>query len=448
MRIKHLSATFLFVVMSASALVPVMFGISILSVVGAAALVLGSTFLVEPGRARNRMAFGQLGAVGTVNVAEEYRRVQGELRELDTDLRSYHESTQRGIQEMDSRLAAVEQTVVSLPAGGGSAAVFRGGVSLAVRAVEQARDDASFAHIAKWNQGTARIELQAGIRAALTNDGMGTSNDTSYPGRANRGPIVTGPDRDLRLLDYLPSRPVSESSTEYVQMHADADAAEQVVEGDEKQYIDMEGILKRANIATIAGWTSASKQVLSDESAMQNVIDRVLRYKCSARLEHQIINGPGGDGRINGLLNQATTFVPTIGTSPADIIGESMVRQANNGYMPMLVVMNPLDWFRLQIEKTNTEGEYLFGSPTMPVPPALWNAAVVPTPSLAEGTALTIDTSFVTVTDREKVSVVVSTSHADFFTRNLVAILGELRAGLEVHDTFAVYEMDISGSGG
>lgn len=450
MRIKNLSANFLFVVMSAAALIPVMFGVSILSLVGSAAVVVGSALLVVPGHSRNRVAFGQLGQVGSkgmVVVEEEYRKVQANLREVGSDLRDYAEKTGRGIQDLNARVAAVEQAVVSQP-GGGSATHSGGGQSLAARAVEQTRNDSAFAHIAKWNQGTARIDLAAGIKAALTNDGMGTSNDTTYPGMPDRrGGIVGQPERRLRLLDVLPSRPVKSDSTEFVQMNTDADAAEQEQEGDEKQYINMEGTLQRANVATIAGWTSASKQVLSDEGALQREIDRVLRYKCLSRLEYQLINGPGGDGRISGLLTQAAAFVPTIGVTPADIIGEAMVRQANNGYMPNLVVMNPLDWFRIQITKSNTEGEYLFGSPTMPVPAALWNAAIVVTPSLAEGTAMTIDTSFTTVTDREAPSVVVSTSHADFFVRNLVAILGELRAGLEVLDTLAVYEMDIAASG-
>lgn len=162
-------------------------------------------------------------------------------------------------------------------------------------------------------------------------------------------------------------------------------------------------------------------------------------------MENQIVNGPGGEGRIKGLRNQSTIFVPTIGSTPADIIGESMTRQADLGYLPNLVLMNPLDWFRLQITKKGAaDEEYVFGSPTMPVPPALWNALVVPTSSVPVGEALTIDTAFTTVLDRESPSVLLSNSHKDYFTRNLVLILGELRAGLEVLDTAAINKMSLS----
>ena len=79
----------------------------------------------------------------------------------------------------------------------------------------------------------------------------------------------------------------------------------------------------------------------------------------------------------------------------------------------------------------------------LPIAPMLWNVPVVASPSVPLGQALTIDTSFVTVLDREAPSVMLSNSHADYFVRNLVAILGELRAGLEVRDTGAVNKVAI-----
>src|SRR5690606_37502172 len=127
----------------------------------------------------------------------------------------------------------------------------------------------------------------------------------------------------------------------------------------------------------------------------------------------------------------------------AEVIGEALVRQADAGYLPNLIILNPMDWFRIQITKNNVEGEYIFGSPTMPVPPALWGTQIIATPSMPEGKGMSVDTAFVTVLDREKAGVLLSNSHKDYFTRNLVAILGELRAGLEVTDAAALWELDI-----
>lgn len=55
----------------------------------------------------------------------------------------------------------------------------------------------------------------------------------------------------------------------------------------------------------------------------------------------------------------------------------------------------------------------------------------------------TIDASLVTVLDREQMSVVLSDTHAEYSVCNLVAILGELRAGLKILDTAAVRKFDL-----
>jgi HK97 family phage major capsid protein len=62
---------------------------------------------------------------------------------------------------------------------------------------------------------------------------------------------------------------------------------------------------------------------------------------------------------------------------------------------------------------------------------------------IPQGQVLVLDTAYITVLDREAASVMVSNSHKDYFTRNLVLILGELRAGLEVLDGQAIYLVDL-----
>ncbi|WP_152635514.1 phage major capsid protein [Pseudomonas sp. Ant30-3] len=347
--------------------------------------------------------------------------------------------------KFENRITDLEQEFARNPAGGFSSSTSQASIGvLAMKEIEGAAQ-ASFGTLEAWNSGTCRISLSAGIRAALTNDGAGNVGDTSVPRQPEQRGFVTQASRPLRLLEALPSRPTTRDSVQFVQLTSEGEAAEQIKEGDEKAAVDFEGTPQIANIVTIAAHTTVSRQVLSDHAALQTNIDMMIRRKLLSRLEHQIVNGPGGEGRIKGLRNQSTIFVPTIGTTAADIIGESMTRQADQGYLPNLVLMNPLDWFRLQITKKGTaDEEYVFGSPTMPVPPALWNALVVPTSSVPVGEALTIDTAFTTVLDRESPSVLLSNSHKDYFTRNLVLILGELRAGLEVLDTAAINKMSLS----
>jgi HK97 family phage major capsid protein len=351
------------------------------------------------------------------------------------------------LKKVNARIGELEQEFARTPDGSTFARSAQPSIGvLAMQQIEEnSQAQAAFSTLEAWNAGTCRVNLKAGIRAALTNDGVGQAGDKSVPRQPEQRGFVIEVARHPRLLDVLPSRPTSRDSVQFIQLMSQGDAAEQLKEGDEKAEVDFEGTPQTANIVTIAAHTTASRQVLSDHSALQGAIDMVIRRKLLARLENQIVNGPGGEGRINGLRNQGTVFVPTIGKTPADIIGESLTRQADRGYMPNLVLVSWMDWFRLQITKKGADDqEYVFGSPTMPVPPTLWNTLVVPTSTLPEGEAMTIDTAFTTVLDREAPSVLLSNSHKDYFTRNLVLILGELRAGLEVLDKAAIQKMSLT----
>lgn len=351
------------------------------------------------------------------------------------------------LKKVNARIGELEQEFARTPDGATFARSAQPSIGvLAMQQIEEnSQAQAAFSTLEAWNAGTCRVNLKAGIRAALTNDGVGQAGDKSVPRQPEQRGFVIEVARHPRLLDVLPSRPTSRDSVQFIQLMSQGDAAEQLKEGDEKAEVDFEGTPQTANIVTIAAHTTASRQVLSDHSALQGAIDMVIRRKLLARLENQIVNGPGGEGRINGLRNQGTVFVPTIGKTPADIIGESLTRQADRGYMPNLVLVSWMDWFRLQITKKGADDqEYVFGSPTMPVPPTLWNTLVVPTSTLPEGEAMTIDTAFTTVLDREAPSVLLSNSHKDYFTRNLVLILGELRAGLEVLDKAAIQKMSLT----
>lgn len=317
--------------------------------------------------------------------------------------------------------------------------------TLGAHAMKNIEDNSAFRSLKEWNAGTCRIAVKTSIKAAVVNQGSAAEGSNTFiPSQPEDRGLVGPVQRKVRLLEVLPTRPTTADAVEFIQINVTGDAAEQEREGDEKAAIELGGALRRAEIVTVAAHTTASKQVLEDHGGLQAEIDRVLNHKLLSKLEERIVTGTGGQGKINGLWNQAVLLEPSIGTTPADRIGESLVRMANEGYLPNLVLMNPLDWFKIQITRKNaTDDEYVFGSPTMPVPPALWNTTVLPSPTIAEGGALTIDTSFTTVLDREAISVLLSNTHKDYFTRNLVAILGELRAGLEVRDVKAVRKIEL-----
>lgn len=369
---------------------------------------------------------------------------------VEAELIRIHDETVQPIAELQADVNDMRQRIALMEQGGGGCFLAGSGLSIGAKALQSFQDDPQFQQVAQtaakgMKLGTfeLRTDVAGGIRAALTNEsGSGQGASNTIPSRPDfggySGPVVPSP----RLLDALPVRRTSRDAVEFIQVEATGDAEVQSSEGAEKAEVNFDGELETAPIVTIAGHTTASTQVLADHEGLQALINNTLSRKTLLKLENQIVNGSGVGQNINGLVQQASALSPVYASTPADVVGEALVRMADAGFAPTLVVMNPLDWYRILLTR-NKDDEYIFGSPTNPVPPALWNTVVVRTPALAEGTGLTIDTAFVTVLDREQVSIAASRHHNDNFTRNLVTILAELRAGLEVTNQNAVRKFDL-----
>lgn len=385
-------------------------------------------------------------------VARELGETKGVVADMLKAWADFSKSGADARAEIQARLGAIEQ-VVAMREAIGSGAHSSGGPSVGAQALQELGENSAFVSASETAQRggrpsglSVRANLSMPINAALTGDyGAGTSEGT-MPSQPGRSGIFAPPTRPLTLLDVLPRRAVANDSIEHVRLHASGNAAEQVDEGDVKQEITLDGELVRAEVATVAAWTSASRQVLSDHAALQATIDRVVRGRVLAEFERLLVvggSGSSGGGRIRGLVELATPFVPVHADSAADIVGESLMALASSGYRGGVVVMHPADFFALQIEKTATEKAYLFGSPLAPIPPAMWGASIITTSSVDQGEALALDPAYVTVLDREQLSIEISNSHGDYFVKNLIAVLCELRGGLEVTDSWAVYKFDL-----
>lgn len=381
---------------------------------------------------------------------EAIQQINASLKQVGGQLKEFKAGIDADMQGIRSQMQHLEQTVAMNDSRGGGPMLMESAGSEAARMLGE---DSAFQAAAdavgrgvRSGRFSARVNLDAGIRAAITNVGVGQLSDTSYPVAPDRRADAILPvERRLRLLDILPVRRVSASEVEYVRVTTTGEAGEQLKEGDLKQEVDVGAETATAKIATVAAWTKASRQILDDSAQLGSVVDRLLRYKVHAKLEDLILNGQGGEtSRIEGLMMLATAFTPEIGTTTADIVGEVLSELTADGYNPNAVVLHPRDWFRLQItRRADDDAAYVFGSPTSPIPPVLWNNPVIATPAVAEGTAPVLDTNFTTILDRMQAQVLVATENDDDFVRNLVSILAELRAGLEVTDTNAVVKVTL-----
>lgn len=204
-----------------------------------------------------------------------------------------------------------------------------------------------------------------------------------------------------------------------------------------------------ANVKTVAHWMPATKRALADAGQMQTLIDGFLRYGIDEELEDQMVLGNGvgenftGLANISGLTAQAWDTNAIVTTRRA----RTKVRIAGRA-RPTAYLLNPLDWEDIQLSRTNeggaNTGAFLFGGPAASEVPTLWGLPVVESESVPVGTGYVGDFNMLILWDRQQTSVQMTDSHADFFVRNLVAILAEARAAFGCLRPSAIVEMDLT----
>lgn len=210
-----------------------------------------------------------------------------------------------------------------------------------------------------------------------------------------------------------------------------------------------------ANVKTIAHWIPATKRALSDAAQVRTLIDAFLLYGLEEELEDQMVAGDGLGENFTGILNTSGTQTQAVVADPAGkpagfgrLLGlrraKTKVRLAGRA-VANAYVMNPLDVETLD-EISDNDGRFYgngpFGAngPT----PMLWGLPVIELEGIPQGTAVVGDWRKAILWDREQASITVTDSHADFFVRNLVAILAEMRAAFGIIQPNAFVEVALA----
>ncbi len=188
-------------------------------------------------------------------------------------------------------------------------------------------------------------------------------------------------------------------------------------------------------VKTIAHWIPITKRALSDASQIRTMIDSFLRYGLEEALEDELLTGNGTGEHFLGLYNTPgvqTQAAPGGGEDNLDVALKARTKvQIGGRARPTGYVMNPMDWQDIELMR-NDNGDFYGAGPFARTGPTLWGLPVVLSEAVAPKTAWVGDWNWAVLYDREQASVQATDSHADFFVRNLVAILAELRAAFAV----------------
>ncbi|KQP37617.1 capsid protein [Pseudorhodoferax sp. Leaf274] len=387
------------------------------------------------------------GAAGTtVNLEAEYKQVQADLKGVGDNLKTYAEAVQKTGQlgtetrakvdellmkqgELQASLQAAQQAIAKVEANGAGGDVQH---SLGHQFVN-AENYKAFASQAR-PRGRVDMEVKAAI-TSLTTDADGSAGDlvrsTRLPG------VLQMPQRRMTVRDLITPGQMDGSALEYVKETGFTNSAATVAEGAKKPESSMKFDLVSTNARVIAHFVKASRQILSDASQLASLIDGRLRYGLAYVEEQQLLNGNGTGQNLLGIIPQASAFSapfdPPGTETNIDNIRLAMLQAELAEYPASGVVMNPIDWARIELLK-DTTGRYIIGNPQGTLSPTLWNRPVVGTP------AITVDKFLVgafqlgaQVFDRWLARVEVATENEDDFVKNMVTVLAEERLALAVY---------------
>jgi HK97 family phage major capsid protein len=293
-------------------------------------------------------------------------------------------------------------------------------------------------------RGFRDLDMQAALLTGLDSTSAGALIiPDQYPGIAELGR------RELGIRDVITVGQTSSDVIEFVRITGETNTAAPVAEataaaGSSGVKPESGMTLERVstNVVTIAHWIPATRRALSDAPQLRTLIDNFLRYGLEYELEDQIVNGTGGDG-FTGILNTSGTQAQAFTT---DIL--TTLRKARTAVRlvgrtrPNGVLMNPADVETLDLLK-DAENRFYYGGPIDGGVPRVWRVPIVELEVVPEGTAIMGDFTVCILWDREQGNISVSDSHADFFIRNLIAILAEMRAAFGILRPSAIVEVDL-----
>lgn len=379
------------------------------------------TSLMPPGVV---MAAGRQGEARSVMEALE--TVGSQVREYRNAVEAKLSGTQA---EINTRLVAIEQIVASNQSIGGFGASAAAPAASAV--LDGEGNEVLVQNLRNGKAKSARFSLETFHRpnAAIVTSGDGFAvpqRDTEIYGSLSRR---------VSVRDLLVTRPTTAASIEYLKGTRTGAAATQAAEGGQKAELAIDFALTDAKVRTIAVWIPASRQALDDIDMLRDYIDIELYDALRLAEDGQLLKGSGVGENIGGLWTNAIEYNRAqAGDTPNDTLRRAITQVQLARGVATGIVINPEGLEDLELEKDG-EGRYLVSYAVTDANgrTQTWRVPVVVTDSLEADEFLVGDFNRAArLYDRLQANIEIANQHADFFTRNLVAILAEERVALTI----------------
>lgn len=197
-------------------------------------------------------------------------------------------------------------------------------------------------------------------------------------------------------------------------------------------------------VQNIPHWIPVTRRALADASQIETYINDLLLYGLRERLNSQIIAGNGTSPNLSGIADYGTITSQAYSVSLIETLlkGRTKVRTTGKG-IPTAYLLNPADNEAILLA-TDAYDRYYFGGPNAYGVQTVWGLPVVEDETAAQGTGYVAQWNLAQLWVRENATIRVSESHSDYFTKNIVAILAEMRAAFGLVRPAAFVSMDLT----
>lgn len=355
--------------------------------------------------------------------------IKGRMEKGETQFASLKEQADEALikmNEMSARLSELEQKNARSGGNEPDAVKTLGSALSSDEGIKSILESTSSGH-------TARVNMKATI-TSLTTDAAGSAGALVSPDR--RGGILAMPERRLSIRDLLTQGRTSSNTVSYVRETGFTNATASKAEGEAFDYSDLKFDEVHTTVRTIGHLMKASKNILADAPQLESFVNNRLVYGLKEVEDRQLLNGDGSGNNLKGILPQASAFADPASLAKYTIIDQlrlAMLQATLAQYPATGIVLNPIDWAKLELEK-DTTGRMLIGNPQNGATPMLWRLPIVETTALAAGTFLAGAFKLgAQLFDREEVGVDVAFENDKDFEKNLVTFKCYERLALAVY---------------
>lgn len=253
------------------------------------------------------------------------------------------------------------------------------------------------------------------------------------------------PNIPQKIEPLIPHIVVTTDSVDYVTV-ADTIGAAGVAEAGAIPESKFTPTLAKANVVNVAHYTKITKQLADDAPALAAYINTKMLYGLQNKVESQIVNGNGTAPQLKGLLATGSFTDASAQLAGAKNLFDLLLLlqgvAETAAYEPEALVLNPMTWAQLAMEK-DSQGRYLLGGPGLAANKSVWGIPVVTSSAVPAGKFIFGNfTQTVTIYDRQQVAVEMTGTNEDDFTHYLYTIRASRRLALAVEVPAGIFAGD------